>query len=589
MKIPVIGERQWKIVLCAALLLFAAIWLSAAANWRLLMVPGAAGTLHITTDKRSGHTARLSDIDAGSPLAALGLKAGDWITYDNVSDASRPMFAAHEPVGITIGTGSARRHLTLKAEPVADTDPVVSMFYVLVMANALVALVLAGLIGLRRAASPSARVLALILLVEMSFAIQFMPGGRLLDFSLVVLSPLVAIVAYCGFFLFSCLFPNDASRHVPVWVRRVALPAMLCMIAYASVSAISRAGWDIVLPGSAIINFPLVSLIVTLSSVNLWHAYRSTAGAVRQRVQWVGIAIGVRFAAQVLGAIPAWSFVHSNIFAEGLIAVTILANIGLAYGVLRHRVFDVGFAVNRALVFGIVSVVLLVAFGLMEWLAHHFVSPEEAEKNALLDAGIALGLYLIFHRLRHSVDHLVERLFFHKWHVNEERLRRFVKQAAHITSADALIEACLAALQRFSGEAGCALYRRGANGYELARAAGLQAPQAIGIDDPLAVAMRAELAPLAPAECDSVLPGALALPMSFRGELQGFVLLGQKASRDAYRPDEIAVLDHAAHQVGLDLQALRTEQLQAEVAALRQELGTGARSAERHRIAASAA
>jgi hypothetical protein len=357
-------------------------------------------------------------------------------------------------------------------------------------------------------------------------------------------------------------------------------PGFAGYIAYTALASATVYRW-ITLPDSWQSVMPvLVVLIVALACVNLWQAFRRSTGAVRQRVQWVGIAIAIRFAAMALGTLPFLDFVRTQEYVGAQLVVTILANIALAYGILRHRVFDVGLAVNRALVYGIVSLVLLVSFGLLEWTAHHFVSFEEAEKNTLVDAGIALGLYLVFHRLRHSVEHFVERLFFHKWHANETRLRRFVQQAAHITAPLALVDACLTALQHFSGNAGAALYRLEGGRYALAGSTGLAAPQTAGIDDPLAVALRTDQASGVPADCASALPGALALPMTLRGELQGFILLGQKPNGGAYRADEIAVLEFAAHQVGLDLQALRSDQLEAQVRRLEQELGGYVRALE---------
>jgi len=580
MNIRSISTGQWKILLCAALFLFGAVCAGAIVNWQQVIMPGVAGTLNFDVAGASGRTARIVRIDPASPLAGLGAKAGDKVTFDDLADVWRAAYAADEAVGLTLGEGAGQRHLTVRNQPVPHIDRGSGIHYVLTMVNSVVALTLAALIGLRRTSSPSARILALMLLMETSFATSYVAGGGLMRFSLLVLMPLAGIVAYCGLYLFSCRFPDDGTAHVPSWVRRTAWPAMLLLAAYFVQSGARRYGLAGILPTvPGLVSF-LEVLLVMLACVNLWHAFRCASGEARQRVRWIGLLIGVRYMIYAITTMPGVTFLHSYPYAEIPIVLAILANVGLAYGILRHRVLDVGFAVNRALVFTIVSVVLLVSFGLMEWLAHHFVSPEEAEKNAFLDAGIALGLYLIFHKLRHFVDHAVDRLFFHKWHVNEERLRRFVKHAAHITSPQVLVDSTMAALQRFTGEAGCALYREVAGGYELAAVAGLQAPSMAGIDDPLAVALRAELAAAAPADCDSTLPGALALPMSFRGDLQGFVLLGQKPSGDAYRPDEIAVLEHAAHQVGLDLQALRTEQLQLEVNGLRQELAVYAKGFE---------
>ena len=572
MKIRGLSERQWKILFCAALLLFGAICALAAANWQQVLAPGIAGDVRFSNGGPFGREVQIKRVEPDSELAALGVKAGDRIKFDTINDAWRVVIGAGESLGVTIGEGGTQRHVTVKAVPSQHIDRATATVYIIFLVNSLVTLVLAGLIGLRRASSPSARLLALILLMDTSLTRQFMPDGVLMTFGILVLDPLVFVITYGGFFLFSCRFPSDESTHVPAWMRWAAPPVMLAVVAGSLLSGLHNAGWFRMPPLAITVQPVVIGLALMLTSINLWHAFRHASGAARQRVQWVGMALGVRFLIYLLMTIPGLALLRTETSTVVVVTITTLANFGLAYGILRHRLFDVGFAVNRALVYTIVSVVLLIAFGLMEWLAHHFVSPEEAEKNAFLDAGIALGLYLVFHRLRHSVDHFVDRLFFHKWHANEERLRRFVSHAAHITSPQVLIEAYQAALQRFTGEAGCAVYRQGAGGYELVSASRLQAPAAAGIDEPLAVALRAELASVVPADCDSALPGALALPMSFRGELQGFVLLGQKPSQDAYRPDEIAVLEHAAHQVGLDLQALRTEQLQLEVAALRREL-----------------
>jgi hypothetical protein len=577
---PTYGPRAWKLFFCAVLLMCATICAAAIVNWQQVLKPGMAGTLGVETTYLRGNGVKIDKIDPGSPLAAFGLKKGDAVAFDRISDGARFVFGTDEQIGMTVGSGDARRHVTVQPVARSRVDRDTAVGYVLVTINSLAALMLAGLIGLRRAASPSARLLALVLLIETSFAAQFMSGGALMSFARQVLAPLVSLVAFCGFLMFSARFPNDASSHVPGWVRRASLPLIVCFVAYGILVSAHRYEWLTLGPAWQFAMPVFAVLFVLFSGVNLWRAFRQSTGAERQRVQWVGIAISVRFALLALQTIPGLAFVATTEYTEVQIVVTILANFALAYGILRHRVFDVGLAVNRALVYGIVSLVLLVSFGLLEWTAHHFVSFEEAEKNTLVDAGIALGLYLVFHRLRHSVEHFVERLFFHKWHANEERLRRFVKQAAHVTAPPALVDATLTALQNFSGDAGAALYRLENGRYVLAVSTGLAAPQTAGIDDPVAVALRTDQAASVPADCASALPGALALPMTLRGELQGFILLGQKPNGGAYRPDEIAVLEFAAHQVGLDLQALRSDQLEAQVRELEQKLASYVRAFE---------
>jgi hypothetical protein len=106
--------------------------------------------------------------------------------------------------------------------------------------------------------------------------------------------------------------------------------------------------------------------------------------------------------------------------------------------------------------------------------------------------------------------------------------------------------------------------------------------------------MRAERRPVRTAETPTTFPGTLALPMLDHGKLTGFVLLDRKRDGTDYRPDEIEALGWAAHQVGLDLQAMHASELEAEVSGLKADLTVLARtnaqvSVERDRLAELAA
>lgn len=67
---------------------------------------------------------------------------------------------------------------------------------------------------------------------------------------------------------------------------------------------------------------------------------------------------------------------------------------------------------------------------------------------------------------------------------------------------------------------------------------------------------------------------ALALPMTVRGRHSAFVLVGHKPQQELYRPDEISLLARSVRNVGLDLEALRVEELERDKA---EALGESAR------------
>ena len=128
------------------------------------------------------------------------------------------------------------------------------------------------------------------------------------------------------------------------------------------------------------------------------------------------------------------------------------------------------------------------------------------------------------------------------------------------------------ALDRFTSQGGNAIYRTmGDGGFLREHGTLANAPQQVDADDPLVVAMKAELGPVECGATGSALPAVLGLPMTHRGELDGFVLIGSKPKQEVFRPDEVELLGHAAQQVGLDLNALQVKKLKRELAALSSE------------------
>jgi hypothetical protein len=307
----------------------------------------------------------------------------------------------------------------------------------------------------------------------------------------------------------------------------------------------------------------------------LGRGYAAAAGSIRARYGLLLIALLLTFC---LTAVQTYSFFvlklarmdPENPLYDVNVVLSLAGPLLFAYAVLRHRVIDLGFVVNRTLIYGIISIVMLSAFGLIEWAVGHVLQPSGRNESAVLDATIAVLVSLSFSRVHDVVERYVEALFFRSWHENEKRLHRFTTEASFITRSENLKAAFIAELVRFSGGAEVALcLEDGKMGY---RAHGVPPgwPDVVDIDDGVAVALRAQRGAVYPADTASTLPAALALPMLHRNDLIGIVLLGAKPSGEVYRPDEVEMLCHAAHQVGHDLHALAIDQLERERAELLQ-------------------
>ncbi len=305
---------------------------------------------------------------------------------------------------------------------------------------------------------------------------------------------------------------------------------------------------------------------------------RDATGADRQRFATIfyGYAFGIAysvleiaFGAGLGDQLPALS----PVLAAALTLIGGLLNpLVLAYVALRSRVIDIDFALNRTVVYGVFSAILLGGFGFVEWGFEHLLPEEYVKASAWIDAGAAVLVYLAFHRVHDAVEHRVEHLFFGKWQANEDALRRFVGSAAHFEDEHALARGFADELVRFGGEARVAVYRR--NEGVLDRVAGNwdSAPRHFREDNPAFALMRAERAPLDLTETRTGLPGVLALPMLDHGALAGLVLMDLKNDEALYRPDEVALLGWAAHEVGIALTALQSAQMASDLRAARTQV-----------------
>jgi hypothetical protein len=398
------------------------------------------------------------------------------------------------------------------------------------------------------------------------------PATELLQLLIVLAIPTVSLI-FPVFCLEIAGGPSGRRQGGLVWAASLALWAAT-FYGYVADSV------PLPLPGSGPASTPTVILLVNIVGYTILAAnYRRNDAPARNRIKIVALAFicilllvltGAAVNSQVRAGVPQARLLVPGF---GLVVLSYAALILLTYAVLRRRLFDLGFALNRTLVYGAVSFILLAAFGLAEWAVDRVIPESWRGASAIYSAGIALLLFLSVHRLRDVVERQVERLFFHRWQQNEAALRRFVAAAGHFDQTAALCRAFAEEASRFAEGAPAALYLRGADGAYRLQAGRLAGAAEAYADDGHAFAlMRAERRPVDLAAAHAKLAGSLALPMLDQGVLAGFVLMDRKPDGADYRPDEVDLLGWAANQVGLDLQALHARDLEAQVVSLNEKV-----------------
>lgn len=498
------------------------------------------------------------------PMAGAGVAVGDHLRFDRRYDYLRPVRAG-EAIGFAIRRQGVVQHQTVIAvarPPASHADiNVIAPQLRSIFANLIIAS-LGTIIVLRCGRQRSAFLLGLAMLCYSVYRPQLMesrPPAFQLFFVFYWLGVATASALLPAF---AVAFNEETTGVVHRW-RRWALAAAgigvsLFVFAFCT-TQLALVELPILGDGARIpilITFPAFAFSLYV----LHEGWRRSTRYVQTRYGFLLLAVAAMMAGY---GVNAYDFFLGRAYADDIADPLGWIGYGLtgyvfpalaSYAILRHRVLDLGFAINRTLVYAAVSAILLISFGLSEWAAEHFLPLESHDAGLLLEAGIALAIFLAFHRLRDFVEHRIEALFFRGWRHNEARLRAFVREAHFIGKAQVLRDAFVVELRRFSGGAACALYMQGDdNDFTLACGEGADT---IDADLPVAVKLRATRGAI---ETD----GGLALPMIQRSELTGFLLLGTKPSGGQYRPDERELLAWSAHEIGLDLYALKVEQLEA--------------------------
>jgi len=557
----------------------AVLHLWALSNWHRYAGAGH-GTLAVTLgeadrDSRLPITAMRPD----SPFVTAGVHPGDSLVFDRHGDALRSL-GTDETIGVTVFSGSKREHLmvTPAARPTTLTPFSLEVADLLLWSTMAITLAIGALIGWRRADSAATRVLSLALMSGcVNFFAYRLPAGAIQDWCVKLLWPCAYYAAFAGLPYFALSLPEGAPLLRNLYLRRLFYlfaTAWLMLTADLALERFGALGWLQWPPPSELAADLLELCTAVIAICAPWVAWRRSTGDMKQRVAWIGVCLGGTYLTIAFTGILEDIFPNAgDVIRDISVSITFLTSCGLGYAVLRHRIFDFGFAINKALVYAIISTILLLTFGIIEWGFDKLLHFRNREDSAVLDAVVALAIIFSFHRIEHWASRRVNQTFFRQWHQAAERLRTFMDRATHISSEQALEAKFIQALDEFKHASGTAIYTIGADSNFHLRCGTLaEAPAMIGADDDVAIEMRRTRS-VVDGFGQNTAAGGLALPAIVRGRVSGLVLLGPKSGTELYRPDEIELLMGSVHQFGLDLESLRVGELERRNVALQQRDG----------------
>lgn len=260
----------------------------------------------------------------------------------------------------------------------------------------------------------------------------------------------------------------------------------------------------------------------------------------------------------------------------------LIGSIFVVYGFLSERVIDFRFVIGRAAIYGGITAVLLLLFGILEWWAEQLFESTRPAIYLSLFAALFIGFSL--NAIHGRVEDFLNAVFFRDQRRAEEALRHASRALANTSSEKTLVEFLVEEPVRVLGLTSAALFlaRQSGQPFERKADSGWNNREAESIDpeDPLIVELRAELGPIVldgRPRPDTILPGgakapSLVVPMIMRGGVFGFIFYGARNNGLPLTADERNLLEGIARSAAAAYDHIDADTSRARITQLEQKL-----------------
>ncbi len=507
-------------------------------------------------------------VSAAPSAQRLGLRPGAIVLVSRMSYVDMIRFRYAAPLGMNVSLlvddGTHVRTIVLPATKRRSVTPPIQIAFNLLAGT--FSLLLAGYLGYRK---PGIMPAALIL---------FLGGGVVSWPSAAVLFsglpdafyvPLVRMLAdLCDWFpvlvlaSFAIRLPGDK----PVGRRLIAVAIVDSIVVLGFLSYWLPQTQQTLIASTAV----AAAVLFAASLISLHFARPSDRGRV-----------GIVFAGVLVGGVGyAINMITLRLGVEGFLIFSLYAMLSIivvplsvTYAILRHRVFDIGFVLNRTIVYALTSALVVLLFAALEFSTERFVSDFTHVEGLAVQFGIAL-LVIVSVRLVHGrVDRVVDSILFRSRHEQESALRRYATTVQFYTDEAPLIRDTVDALERFGRVQGAAVYvARSGGGLECAHTSFPATAPAIDENDTAFVEMRAHHEILNAHGRPTAFPGARLYPMILAGRIGGVIATGDRESLEEMPPDIDDAIAHIAAALAVALAAIETDRIRQQNAALQAQL-----------------
>jgi hypothetical protein len=201
----------------------------------------------------------------------------------------------------------------------------------------------------------------------------------------------------------------------------------------------------------------VILIAIVLSALSLVLRYRRAGGVERQQLKWIAYAaallVGQWISSFIYEPPGAWDTLTEMVPIVGLYVA-----VGIA--ILRYRLYDIDLLINRTLVYGLLTAMLVLGYlGGIILLQRLFVVLT-GEESTLAVVASTLLIAALFNPLRRHTQSLVDRRFYRRKYDAAKTLAAFNARLRDETRLDALSEDLIGVITRTVQPAHASLWLR---------------------------------------------------------------------------------------------------------------------------------
>ena len=197
--------------------------------------------------------------------------------------------------------------------------------------------------------------------------------------------------------------------------------------------------------GAAFSAIALIPLCILGSAVSLIQRFRRARGHERLQLKWLAAAGGVVASVYLIVMAGALSqliagrepSVWNDVVGAIVIYMFVLIPVAIGVAILKHRLYDIDLIINRALVYGLLTAGLTIAYLVMVTLFQNVLRPVTGQSE-LAVAGSTLAVAALFRPSRLRTQAFIDRRFYRTKYNAEHTLETFSAKLRDEIDLDAL-------------------------------------------------------------------------------------------------------------------------------------------------------